>query len=112
MFLDTYTFKRLFNLFVKIDSDDTGYVPKSCKPHMDWAFNVGKFSQQANEWYKDMKKITGVEPRDASLEDFQRIFKCIDLAPEACNKEKDALQFPLTCTYPPCNVCTINQPGK
>ena len=57
-----------------------------------------------------MKKITGVEPYDASLEDFQRIFKCIDLAPEDCNEKE--LQYPLNCTYPPCSMCTKNQSGK
>ena len=77
---------------------------------MDYAFNVGKLEAEASEWYKDMKKITGVEPRDASFEDFQRLFKCNDMRPIDCNGK--GLQFPLNCTYPPCNVCTTNQTGK
>ena len=77
---------------------------------MDWAFNVGKFSQEANEWYKDMKQKTGVEPRDGSFEDFQRIFKCNDIQANDCNDQ--GLQYPFTCSHPPCNTCSMNQPGK
>ena len=53
-----------------------------------------------------MKEVTGKEPKDASFEDFQREFKCKDVQKAACNEQ--GLQFPLTCSFPPCNYCPGN----
>ena len=95
-----------------------GYVPEKCRVHLIWAHSngwgwnkgPGKLWPEADEWYKDMKKQTGVEPRDGSFEDFQRIFKCNGIHANDCNN--NGLRFPLTCSYPPCNTCNENQPGK
>ena len=90
--------------------EGTGYVPGVCKCHINWAFMSGRFLPEASTWYKDMEKITGVEPRNATFEDLQRIFKCNGVWSKDCNSK--GLQFPLKCTYPPCNLCTKNHPGK
>jgi len=95
-----------------------GYIPEKCWTHLRWAYEgdigwnkgPGKLQPEANEWYKDMKKQTGVEPRDGSFEDFQRIFKCNGLHASDCNDR--GLQFPLTCSYPTCNTCDQNQPAS
>ena len=110
-FVNTFTpLRTLLNCFHDLDFEGTGYVPESCKDHIGWSFKTGKFSAAASRYYKNMEKITGVEYRSASFEDFQRYFKCMDRRNEDCNSK--GLQFPLKCTYPPCNMCTKNQPGK
>ena len=78
-------------------------VPKSCREHIDWAFNRGKVSNP--EWYSNMGQTCGVSVQEASFEDFQRLFKCEDIASKDCNGQ--GLGFPSTCTTPPCNVCTV-----
>ena len=67
-----------------------------------------------NLWYGNIKKTTGVEPRDASFEDLQRTFRCNDGENPTIEKEcvSKGLEFPLKCTYPPCNTCSVKQPGK
>ena len=76
-------------------------IPGSCKPHLDWAFKVGKISQP--QLYRDMMDVAGVSPLDATLDDFQRYFKCKDVHNTLCNKK--GLSFPNDCSYPPCNQC-------
>ena len=67
-----------------------------------------------NLWYGNIKKIAGVEPRDASFKDLQRVFRCNEKNNPTIEKECNAkgLEFPLKCTYPPCNTCNVKQPGK
>ena len=55
-----------------------------------------------------MLEVTGVNPTDATLKDFQREFKCKNLELGDCK----GLQFPLTCSFPPCNQCSIENSGK
>ena len=74
-----------------------------------WAFHKGKYRDEANDWYEDMKKKTGVEPRHGTFEDFQRIHKCNDMKKKDCNDK--GLEFPLNCSYPPCDNCRVNIPG-
>ena len=98
--------------------EGNGYIPEKCRVHLLWAHTdgkpwnkgPGKLWAEANEWYKDMKKITGVEPRDGSFEDFQRIFKCNDIWARDCNNK--GLQFPLKCSHPPCNRCDVDPSGE
>ena len=109
--------KELMSCLISLYFAGGGYIPEKCRVHLIWAhsngfgFNKGpgKLWPEADEWYKDMKKQTGVEPRDGSFEDFQRIFKCNGIHDYDCNNI--GLQFPLTCSYPPCNTCNENQPG-
>ena len=56
-----------------------------------------------------MKYVTGVEPSAATHEDFQRIFKCQNLRAVDCNDK--GLQFPATCSVPPCNECIAKRIG-
>ena len=81
-------------------------VPSSCQNHINWAYNTGKNTNP--EWYSSMKDSCGVPVKDASIEDFQRLFKCKDISKSDCNDR--GLQFPTTCSVPPCNVCTISPP--
>uniref|UniRef100_A0A7M6DRN4 Glycoside hydrolase family 2 catalytic domain-containing protein n=1 Tax=Clytia hemisphaerica TaxID=252671 RepID=A0A7M6DRN4_9CNID len=74
-------------------------VPPACKHHIDWAFNIGKVSNP--QWYQDMPAICGISSNKATVEDFQRYFKCKNLVANDCQK----LQYPPTCSKPPCNVC-------
>ena len=98
--------------------EGNGYIPEKCEfylhgAHIDkWGWNKGPGRLWADVygWYKDMKKITGVDPRDGSFGDFQRIFKCNGIWAQHCNNK--GLQFPLTCSYPPCNTCNRNPIGN
>lgn len=88
-----------------------GYVPDSCVVWgIEWAFEKGKYKTEANEWYKDMKEVTGLEYRYASFEDFQRYFKCKELEKEKCNDK--GLEFPMICSNPPCDTCVTNISGN
>ena len=84
---------------------ETGIVPDSCKGHLDWAINYGKDHLDANLFYPQMEQVTGVSPKLATIEDFQRMFKCNDNNKADCNEK--GLQFPQTCTFPPCNQCYV-----
>jgi len=81
-------------------------IPSTCRGHIDWAFNTGKNTNP--EWYASMKDKCGVSVADATFEDFQRLFKCEDIAKKDCNDR--GLQFPSSCSVAPCDVCTISPP--
>merc|ERR1712136_116806 len=81
-------------------------IPSSCRGHIEWAFNTGKNTNP--EWYDSMEDKCGVSVGDATFEDFQRLFKCEDIAKNDCNDR--GLQYPTTCSVSPCNVCTISPP--
>ena len=53
-----------------------------------------------------MTDICGVSVQEAKFEDFQRFFKCNDVQKEYCNDK--GLQFPTTCSFPPCDSCEAN----
>ena len=57
-----------------------------------------------------MQDMCGISAKDASFEDFQRLFKCTNEHAVYCNEK--GLQFPNTCSFPPCNRCTVNESGK
>ena len=54
-----------------------------------------------------MQEVTGVNHTNATFEDFQREFKCKDIRKADCNDK--GLQFPSTCSYPPCDKCTVEK---
>ena len=62
---------------------------------------------EAPNWYPEMEVVTGVTLNSATFEDFQREFKCKDIWKAECNDK--GLQFPSTCSYPPCNQCTVEE---
>merc|ERR1719322_334738 len=70
-------------------------IPSSCRGHIDWAFNTGKNTNP--EWYASMQDRCGVSVDDATFEDFQRLFKCEEIAKTDCNDQ--GLQFPTTCLF-------------
>jgi len=96
----------LFILFQASYSRAASGIPSTCRKHIDWAFNTGKSTNP--EWYASMKDKCGVSVADATFEDFQRLFKCEDIAKKDCNDR--GLQFPSSCSVAPCNVCSISPP--
>jgi hypothetical protein len=86
------------------------YTPASCKEHLTYAYEKGKNTANKDEWYPEMKEVTGLTPEDATFEDFQREFKCKNLHSTACNDK--GLPFPSTCSFPPCDQCTVENDGK
>ena len=53
-----------------------------------------------------MSRVTGVVAKNATYEDFQRKFRCERHAPTLCVDQ--GLQFPRTCSHPPCDRCTVD----
>ena len=95
---------------IKIHLYFSGYIPQSCSHHIYWAFDDGKEKSNAKERYPNMKYVVGVDPKHATYDDFQRIFKCQNIHSQWCNNE--GLQFPVVCSVPPCNRCTAQRIGK
>jgi hypothetical protein len=81
-----------------------GTVPSSCAPHISWGYTSGK-----NEgWYQtayanNMYIVSGVSIAQATYQDFQRMYKCLNLNAHDCNDK--GLEFPTVCSKPPCNAC-------
>ena len=87
-----------------------GSIPKSCENHIRWALAEGRHHAEVDQMYPDMVNVTGVSPRDATFEDFQREFKCKNIHNTECNDL--GLEYPLKCSFPPCNRCTIVKTGN
>lgn len=83
----------------------TAFIPTKCKKHLTWAHTIGKVSTKASTWYSNMRKVTGVDIASATMEDFQRLFKCDGIQSEDCNNR--GLKFPKSCTVPPCSKCSV-----
>ena len=73
-------------------------VPKACIEHLFWAFK-NKLSHK----YPNMETISHVSVKEAIQSDFQRLFKCKGIHEAYCNDQ--GLEFPSTCSSPPCNLC-------
>ena len=80
-----------------------------CQLHITFAHQYGT-SNPEYETYPEMEQVTGSKPESATFEDFQREFKCKNLHSSDCNEK--LLEFPLTCSFPPCNQCTVGNQGK
>jgi hypothetical protein len=81
-----------------------GTVPSSCAPHIAWGQNTGRNDPSYKTAYaKKMYLISGVNLDQASDKDFQRMYKCLSLNAPDCNDQ--GLDFPTTCSKPPCNAC-------
>lgn len=85
--------------------DATGFIPGSCKPHIKWAHESGSKRKEAATWYPEMEEVTGSKPEHATFADFQREYKCKNIRSSLCNDK--GLQFPLTCSFPPCDQCSV-----
>merc|ERR1712061_296992 len=53
-----------------------------------------------------MYLISGVNLTQATYQDFQRMYKCLKLNAPDCHDK--GLDFPSTCSNPPCNACLEN----
>ena len=86
------------------------YIPERCKEHINLALTTEKTKKPINKIYQRMKDIVGVEPFDATYEDFQRMFKCQNLYIRDCSDK--GLRFPVKCSVSPCDTCTSRFIGK
>ena len=84
-------------------SCDYSHMTDSCYGSLDWAQKVG--IRWYSQWYPDFQYITGQFPWQASFSDMQRYFKCkgYHAEPWRCG----GLEFPCTCSHPPCNTCSV-----
>ena len=57
-----------------------------------------------------MKEVVGVPLKKATNEDFQRIFKCLNVKKAKCNTK--GLDFPTTCSKLPCDMCEKGTFGR
>ena len=78
---------------------------EECNKEIKWALDTGRFKEEGPKWYRypDMEVVWGVPIYDATFEDFQRIFKCLNIKETKCNQK--GLGFPQTCSKPPCDTC-------
>eukprot|EP00933_Yihiella_yeosuensis_P008033 TRINITY_DN1132_c0_g1_i2.p1 TRINITY_DN1132_c0_g1~~TRINITY_DN1132_c0_g1_i2.p1 ORF type:complete len:581 (+),score=132.63 TRINITY_DN1132_c0_g1_i2:90-1832(+) len=75
-------------------------VNKNCAKDVNWAHRHGKWDHHAHEWYADMQDVTGVNIRQASEEDFQKLYFCAPPGGKQCGTP------PCSCTHPPCDKCS------
>ena len=85
------------------------YVPIQCDTLIKEAI-LKRNMFNAHDIYPNMPLRTGVLAKHATYEDFQRLFKCEPLEKDECNES--GLQFPRSCSYPPCDLCTVDYISK
>ena len=85
------------------------YVPIGCHDFINTAVK-NKHSNQAHNLYPNMPLITGVLAKHATYEDFQRLFYCKKIKMSDCYDK--GLQFPRSCSHPPCDRCTVDIKSK
>lgn len=74
-------------------------VNSVCSDHVAWSAKGGKNDPNAATWYANMMSISGVDYKQATVNDFQRLFFCAPPGGNACGLP------PCTCSKPPCNTC-------
>jgi len=71
-----------------------------CKSVVEWAATGGgKWDTHAPSWFEDMQTIAGVNYKQASRDDFQRLYYCSPPGGKACGAP------PCQCSKPPCGTC-------
>lgn len=70
-----------------------------CAPVVRWASKGGQYDPHANEWFSDMKSISGVDFHHATVEDWQKLYFCAPPGGKQCGTP------PCKCSNPPCNIC-------
>jgi len=71
-----------------------------CRSTVTWAATGGgKWDPDAHTWFEQMKEISGVDYKEATLEDFQRLYYCSPPGGKACGTP------PCGCSKPPCGQC-------
>ena len=88
---------------------DVAYVPILCDILINQAV-IDKNNWKAHELYGQMSLITGVIAKNATYEDFQRKFYCDNRFNDVCMSK--GLQFPRSCSHPPCDRCTVSNQSK
>lgn len=73
-----------------------------CKEKVLWAATMGKYDPKAPFWFRKMLGIAGVAHKEASQDDFQRLYFC---SPPGGVSE--CILPPCSCSKPPCNSCTV-----
>mmetsp|Transcript_67589 Transcript_67589/g.200989 ORF Transcript_67589/g.200989 Transcript_67589/m.200989 type:complete len:619 (-) Transcript_67589:131-1987(-) len=77
-----------------------------CKEPVVWAAGGGKWDPQAAEWFSQMKEIAGVDYKQATQDDFQKLHYCAPPGGKQCGSP------PCHCSKPPCDKCvTGGQPA-
>ena len=74
-------------------------VNSVCAPAVRWASRGGRYDPHANDWFKDMKPISGVDFKSASVDDWQKLFFCAPPGGKQCGAP------PCKCSHPPCGSC-------
>ena len=70
-----------------------------CAPVVRWASKGGQYDPHANEWFSDMKSISGVDFHHATVDDWQKLYFCAPPGGKQCGTP------PCKCSNPPCNIC-------
>jgi len=70
-----------------------------CRHTVKWVFSSGKWDKEAASWFSEMKEITGMDYKEAMIEDFQRLYYCSPPGGKSCGAP------PCTCSKPPCGTC-------
>jgi len=86
------------------------FVPPTCQVHLDWAVTTGKNFDPPLADYSKMKSIAGVDLQEATIDDFQLLFKCEGIQMNDCNLA--GLELPSTCSNPPCECTSVPPPPK
>ena len=88
---------------------DEAYVPIKCDEYLKEALT--KRNQfNAHDMYPQMPIVTGVLAKNATYEDFQRVFYCLHLEENECFNK--GLQLPRSCSHPPCDRCKVDYQSK
>ncbi|CAD7966486.1 unnamed protein product [Amoebophrya sp. A120] len=90
-----------------IHTPGLAFLSETCFAKIRWAASSGKVHANADTWFDGFAAATGQGLVNATMEDFQRYYKC--------RPDKDAAQcgpsgvdFPAVCSVPPCDNC---EPG-
>eukprot|EP00933_Yihiella_yeosuensis_P069957 TRINITY_DN7715_c0_g1_i1.p1 TRINITY_DN7715_c0_g1~~TRINITY_DN7715_c0_g1_i1.p1 ORF type:complete len:546 (+),score=79.46 TRINITY_DN7715_c0_g1_i1:90-1727(+) len=78
-------------------------IPPRCANDIRWGYEHGrKQAWYANDFGAAVQRVANVSLNDATFQDMQRLYKCLNLNSWNCGAE---LGFPSTCSHPPCNTC-------
>ena len=91
--------RDIFYFLSKIKKKSDG-IPPLCNDKLNWAAKNG--AKNPND-YPGMRRICGMNLPEATREDFQRYFRCAGIESSSCVDL--GLQYPKTCSSPPCNKC-------
>lgn len=82
-------------------------VNAKCRQHVEWAYKTGRKRPWMKDAYRAVTELAGVELKDTSLEDFQRLWYCGGVGgTEPCGAP------PCSCTRPPCDGCYRGTAGS